>query len=86
VTQALVDEMLRLSHTFVEQKRALMSIQIAPAASPHEIAQLLLFMQFYLVTAHEYSHLVRGHWDDNQPLEIGESVSQAQELDADGYG
>ncbi|MGD1096635.1 MAG: hypothetical protein ABSB35_32155 [Bryobacteraceae bacterium] len=86
VTQPMVDEMLRLSHTLVERNPVLMSMQIAPAASSHEIAQLLLFMQFCLVAAHEYSHLVRGHWDDNQPLEIGESLSQAQELDADGYG
>jgi hypothetical protein len=86
VTQPMVDEMRQLSHTLVERNRALMELQIAPAANSREIAQLILFMQFCLVTAHEYSHLVRGHWDDTKPLETGESLSQAQELDADGYG
>jgi hypothetical protein len=85
VTRPMVDEMFRLSHALVEQNRPFMRLQIAPDASFREIAQLLLFMQFCIVTAHEYSHLVR-HWDDSQPVDVGESLSQAQELDADGYG
>jgi hypothetical protein len=86
VTQPMVDEMLRLSQILVERNRVFIRLQIAPAANSHEIAQLILFMQFCLVTAHEYSHLVRGHWDDTQALENGGPLSQAQELDADGYG
>jgi hypothetical protein len=86
VTRPMVEEMLRLSDALVFRNRAFMNLQIAPDANFREIAQLLLFMQFCLVTAHEYSHVVRGHWDDDQPLEIGESLSQAQEFDADGYG
>jgi hypothetical protein len=85
VTRPMVDEMLRLSNALVEQNRVFMRLQIAPEASSREIAQLLLFMQFCIVTAHEYSHLVR-HWDNSQPVDRVESLSQAQELDADGYG
>jgi|HubBroStandDraft_6_1064221.scaffolds.fasta_scaffold193315_2 hypothetical protein len=81
----MVDEMWRYSRALVEQNRAFMRLQIAPDASFTEIAQLLLFMQFCIVTAHEYSHLVR-HWDDSQPVDVGEALSQTQELDADGYG
>ena len=86
VARPMVDEMLELSHTLVRRNQALMQVQIAPDASFHDTAQLLLFMQFCLVTAHEYSHVARGHWDDDQPPGIGEPLSQAQELDADGYG
>jgi hypothetical protein len=60
MTQPMFEEMLRLSRRLVEQNHAFMSLQIAPSASPHEIAQLLLLMQFSFVTSHEYSHLVRG--------------------------
>jgi hypothetical protein len=88
VTEPMVHEMLMLSQGLVAQNRSFMTLQIAPAASPREVAQLLLFMQFCFVTSHEYSHLARRHLDDHQPLagEIGESLCQAQELDADGYG
>ena len=88
MTQPMFDEMLRLSRRLVEQNRAFMSLQIAPSASPPEIAQLLLLMQFSFVTSHEYSHLVRRHLEDHQPhaAAIGESLCQTQELDADGYG
>jgi hypothetical protein len=84
----MVDEILRLSLNLVEQNRAFMSLQIAPSASPQEIAQLLLLMQLFFVTSHEYSHLVRGHLEHHQPLaiEIGESLCATQEFDADGYG
>ncbi len=87
VTQPMVDEMLILSRLLVEQNPVFMSRQIAPSASPQEIAQLLLLMQFSLVISHEYSHLVRGHLEDNEPYaaEIGESLYQTQEIDADGY-
>jgi hypothetical protein len=87
MTEPMVDEMRRLSSSLVERNRALMHLQIAPAASALEIAQLLLFIQFCFVASHEYSHLVRRHLDDDQPLatEIGESLFQTQELEADGY-
>jgi hypothetical protein len=40
------------------------------------------------VTAHEYSHLVCRHLDDDPPhaAVLGRALSQSQELDADGYG
>ena len=85
VAQPMVDEMLRLSHALVEQNRAFMRLQIAPTASFQKVAQLLLFMQFCIVTTHEYSHLVR-HLRSFPPGDIGGSLSQAQELDADGFG
>jgi len=88
LTQPMVDEMTMLSHRLVERNRSFMRLQIAPAASLRDIAQLLLLMQFCFVTSHEYSHLVRRHLESHQPLaiEIGESLCPTQELDADGYG
>jgi len=88
LTQPMVDEMLSLSRRLVEQNRSFMTLQIAPDARPEEIAQLLLLMQFCFITSHEYSHIARRHLDDHQPLsgEIGDSLSQTQEHDADGYG
>jgi len=88
MTQPMFDEMLRLSRRLVEQNPAFMDLQIAPAASSVEIADLLLLMQFSFVTSHEYSHLVRRHLEDNQlhAAAIGEALWQTQELDADGYG
>jgi len=44
VTQPMVDEMLRLSHSLVQRNQVFMRLQIAPAANSHEIAQLILFM------------------------------------------
>jgi hypothetical protein len=87
VTQPMVDEMLSLSRSLVDQNHVFMSMQIAPSASPQEISQLFMLMQFSLVTSHEYSHLVRGHLEGHQPYaaEIGESLCQTQEFDADGY-
>lgn len=88
VTQPMVDEMLTLSLRLVDQNRAFMSLQIAPSATLHDIAHFLVLLQFCFVTSHEYSHLVRRHLEDDQPhaAEIGESLRQTQELDADGYG
>ncbi len=88
MTQPMFDEMLRLSRLLVDQNRAFMSLQIAPEASAQEISQLLLLMQFCFVTSHEYSHLVRQHLEDQPPhaAALGKALSQAQELDADGYG
>ena len=87
MTQPMFDEMLGLSRSTVRENRGLMTLQIAPAAKPEEIAQLLLMMQFSFVGSHEYSHLVRQHLAHNPPhaAELGESLIQAQELDADGY-
>jgi hypothetical protein len=48
MTQPMFDEMLRLSRRLVERNRVFMNLQIAPSASPHEIAQLLLLMQFLI--------------------------------------
>jgi hypothetical protein len=44
-------------------------------------------MQFSLVGSHEYSYLVRQHLADNPPhaADLGTSLTQAQEFDADGY-
>jgi hypothetical protein len=82
----MFDEMLTLSRQLVNQNWAFMTLQIAPAATSREIAQLLLLMQFSLVTSHEYSHLVRQHLADHQPhAALGESLCQTQEFDADGY-
>jgi hypothetical protein len=88
MTQPMFDEMLRLSRLLVDQNAAFFSLQIAPSAGAEEIAQLLLMMQFCFVTAHEYSHLVRQHLKDKPPHAdaVGQALSQAQELDADGYG
>ena len=88
LTQPMFDEMTRLSHLLVDQNRAFFALQIAPGAPAHEIAQLLLLMQFCFVTSHEYSHLVRQHLADQPPevAALGEALWQAQELDADGYG
>src|SRR5579862_2071336 len=55
MTRPMFDEMLRLAHELVERNRAFMSLQIAPSATLHEIAQLLLLMQYSFVTSHEYS-------------------------------
>lgn len=87
MTQPMFDGMLGLSRQAVKENWALMTLQIAPAARPEEIAQLLLMMQFTFVGSHEYSHLVRQHLANNPPhaAELGESLMQAQELDADGY-
>jgi hypothetical protein len=87
MTQPMFDQMLSLSRQLVNQTRALMTLQIAPAAAHQEIVQLLLLMQFSLVTSHEYSHLVRQHLADYQPhaAALGESLCQTQEFDADGY-
>lgn len=88
MTQPMFDEMLRLSRLVVAKNAALISVQIAPSASVEEIAQLLLLMQFCFVSAHEYSHLVRQHLEDHPPHAnaLGAVLSQAQEIDADGYG
>ena len=88
MTQPMFDEMLRLSRLVVNQNSAFISLQIAPSAGAEEIAQLLLMMQFCFVTSHEYSHLVRQHLEDHPPHAeaVGQTLSQAQELDADGYG
>ena len=88
MTQPMFDEMLRLARLLVDQNWAFMTLQIAPEAGAEDIAQLLLLMQFCFVTSHEYSHLVRQHLADNPPHAeaLGEALSQAQELDADGYG
>lgn len=87
MTQPMFDEMLELSRRAVNTNWALMTLQIAPAAKAEEIAQLLLMMQFSFVGSHEYSHLVRQHLADDPPhaAELGQTLSQAQELDADGY-
>ncbi len=88
MTQPMFDEMLRLSRLVVAKNAALFSLQIAPSAGAEEIAQLLLLMQFCFVSAHEYSHLVRQHLEDHPPHAeaLGAVLSQAQEIDADGYG
>jgi hypothetical protein len=88
MTQPMLDEMLSLSRRLVDQNRAFMSLQITPMASPEESSQLILLMQFSFVLSHEYSHLVRQHLEDHPPHAdaLGEALSQAQELDADGYG
>ena len=88
LTQPMFDEMLRLARLLVDQNRAFFTLQIAPGAGAEEIAQLLLLMQFCFVTSHEYSHLVRQHLADQPPhaAALGDALSQAQELDADGYG
>ena len=88
MTQPMFDEMLRLSRLVVAKNAALFSLQIAPSAGAEEIAQLLLLMQFCFVGAHEYSHLVRQHLEDHPPHAeaLGAVLSQAQEIDADGYG
>jgi hypothetical protein len=88
LTQPMLDEMLRLSRRLVDENRALMTLQIAPMATAEEISHLILLMQFSFVLSHEYSHLVRQHLEDNPPHAdaVGEALSQAQELDADGYG
>jgi hypothetical protein len=88
ITQPMLDEMLRLSRAVVQRNAALMSLQIAPAADAQGIAQLLLVMQFCFVSAHEYSHLVRQHLEEEAPHAeaLGNVLSQAQEIDADGYG
>jgi len=88
MTQPMFDEMLMLSDRFVEQNPALTQLQLAPSAPPREVAQLLLLIQFSLVTSHEYSHIIRGHLKEDQPQAagVGESLVQAQELDADGLG
>jgi hypothetical protein len=87
MTQPMFDEMLNLSRSAVAENWAFMTLQIAPGAGPEEIAQLLLLMQFTFVMSHEYSHLVRQHLADHQPhaAQLGESLVQAQEFDADGY-
>jgi len=85
VTEPMIKEMCRLSHLFVERHRALMKLQIAPNATTDGSARFLLFMQFCIVVTHEYSHLVR-HWQDDQAIDVRHLLSQAQELDADGYG
>jgi len=87
LTQPMFDEMLELSRRVVNNAWAFMTLQIAPLAKPEEIAQLLLLMQFSFVNAHEYSHLVRQHLAAQPPhaVVLGESLSQAQEFDADGY-
>ncbi len=88
VTEPMVEEMLRLSQLLIEQNLAFMRLQIAPSATSLELAHVLVLMQFSLVTSHEYSHLVRGHLDDDQPggVNTGGLLCQAQELEADGYG
>ncbi len=88
MTQPMFDEMLRLSRLVVAQNAAFFSLQIAPSAGAEKIAQLLLLMQFCFVSAHEYSHLVRQHLEDHPPYAeaVGQALSQAQEIDADGYG
>ena len=87
VTEPMVDEMLALSTRLVDQNRVFMSVQIAPSATFVDIAHFLVFLQFCLVTSHEYSHLVRRHLADQQPYatELGEALVQSQEFDADGY-
>jgi hypothetical protein len=67
MTQPMFDEMLRLAHLLVHGNRAFFSLQIAPDAGQDAIAQLLLMMQFCLVTGHEYSHPVRQHTADAPP-------------------
>jgi hypothetical protein len=88
MTQPMFDEMSRLARLVVDQNAAFISLQIAPSALAAGIAQLLLMMQFCFVSAHEYSHLVRQHLEDLAPHAdvLGEVLSQAQEIDADGYG
>ena len=88
MTQPLFEEMLRLARLLVDQNRPFFTLQITPDATTHEIAQLLLLMQFCFVTSHEYSHLVRQHLAEEPPhaVALGEALCQAQELDADGYG
>lgn len=87
MTQPMFDEMLELSRRVVMKNWAFMTLQVAPAANVEQIAQLLLWMQFSLVNSHEYSHLVRLHSTDQPPhaAALGASLTQAQELDADGY-
>ena len=88
MTKPMLDEMLRLSRLLVDRNPVFMTQQIAPAASAREISELILLMQFGFVMSHEYSHLVRQHLKDQPPHAeaLGESLCQAQELDADGYG
>ena len=88
MTQPMFDEMLRLSQLVVSQNAAFFSLQIAPSADAEKTARLLLLMQFCFVSAHEYSHLVRQHLEDHPPHAdvLGAVLSQAQEIDADGYG
>jgi hypothetical protein len=87
MTQPMFDEMLDLSRRAIKANLALITLQVAPAAKPEDVAQLLLMMQFSFVGSHEYSHLVRQHLADDPPhaAELGQSLTQSQELDADGY-
>ena len=87
VTEPMVDEMARLATKFVGQNRCLLELQIAPDALPLEIAWFLVFLQFSFIASHEYSHLVRRHLEDTPRMpELGEVLTQAQEVEADGYG
>ncbi|HLW75672.1 MAG TPA: hypothetical protein VKS01_01785 [Bryobacteraceae bacterium] len=87
-TKPLVDEMRRLSRRLIAQNLAFMRLQIAPSATLPELAHVLVLVQLCLVTSHEYSHLVRGHLEDYPPdtADVGGLLSQAQELEADGFG
>ena len=88
MTQPMFDEILLLSRLVVDRNPVFFRLQIAPSAGTDGVAQLLLMMQFCFVSAHEYSHLVRQHLEDHPPHAeaVGQALSQAQELDADGYG
>lgn len=88
VTEPMVEEMRSLSMKFVQQNRPLVFLQIATDADAMDVADFLVFLQFCLVTTHEYSHFVRRHYDFQRPhaAEIGEVLTQAQECDADGFG
>lgn len=88
VTEPMVDEMFALATRFINQNRHLFLLQIAPDATSVDIAHFFVFLQFCFVTSHEYSHLTRRHLQAHQPhaAEVGEVLTQTQELDADGYG
>jgi hypothetical protein len=87
VTEPMVQEMLAISGKLVNQNRALIALQIAPDAEVLDVVHFLVFLQFCFVASHEYSHLVRNHLQIDQPdaAEVGDVLTQTQELDADGY-
>jgi hypothetical protein len=88
VSEPMVDRMRKLSSEFMSQNGAFVRQRITPLGALDDVAQFFVFLQFCLVTSHEYSHLVRQHLEDSEPdaVEIGEALPQVQELDADGYG
>jgi hypothetical protein len=97
VTRPMVELIWRVSHSLSRSRRVSKLLGLGPEVDSDVFQGLLFQIQMNFLVSHEYTHHIHGHslagtggatglWSEFPPdLTSGSLLSQAQELDADGY-